>query len=161
VTARDRFSISLNRRADYSSRRRNCGQKVRGFDVSTEKILDDGCLGLIDQVKRRVAEALTAEELTECAGGALERYARVLMTDLISENSAMLEAGKDAAVKRRFAEGLDKAGAALREALAESKHRHTVSQVLQRKMFEAESMLRKALKARLGNPTPAVTQATI
>ena len=129
--------------------------------MSTEKILDDRCFGLIDQVKLQVSEAQSAEELTECAGGALDRYARLLLTDLLSESSSTLELGRDAAVKRRFAEGLDKAGAALREALAESKHRHSVSQVLQRKMFEAESMLRKALKARLGDPRTIATQVTL
>jgi hypothetical protein len=143
-----------------------CGQKVLDSDVSTEKLLDDetaSCLNLLDQVKRRVASELppTAEELTECAGGAFERYAYVLLTDLLSENvgarEESIEAGRDAAVKRRFAEGLDRAGAALREALAESTHRHTVSQVLQRKMFEAESMLRKALKARALGPRPVAT----
>ena len=138
-----------------------CGQKVLESDVSTEKILDDRCFGLIDQVKLQVSEAQSAEELTECAGGALDRYARLLLTDLLSESSSTLELGREAAVKRRFAEGLDKAGAALREALAESKHRHSVSQVLQRKMFEAESMLRKALKARLGDPRTIATQVTL
>ena len=122
-------------------------------------MLDDTCYGLIDQVKLRASDALSAEELMECAGGALDRFARLLMMDLLSENHSTLELGKDAAVKRRFAEGLDRAGAALREALAESKHRHTVSQVLQRKMFEAESMLRKALKARVVDPRPIATQA--
>ena len=129
--------------------------------MSTEKILDDRCCGLIDQVKIRASDALSAEELTECAGGALDRFARLLMTDLLSENSSTLEVGKDALVKRRFAEGLDRAGAALREALAESKHRHTVSQVLQRKMFEAESMLRKALKARVGDPRTIAPQVSL
>jgi len=136
-----------------------CGQKVLESDVSTEKLLDDRCYGLIDQVKIRASDAQSAEELTECAGGALDRFARLLMTDLLSENNSTLELGKDAAVKRRFAEGLDRAGAALREALAESKYRHTVSQVLQRKMFEAESMLRKALKARVADPRSIATQA--
>ena len=129
--------------------------------MSTEKLLDDRCYGLIDQVKLQVSEALSAEELTECAGGALDSFTRLLMTDLLSESSSTLELGRDAAVKRRFAEGLDKAGAALREALAESKHRHTVSQVLQRKMFEAESMLRKALKARMGDPRTIATQVSL
>ena len=129
--------------------------------MSTEKILDARCYGLIDQVKLQFSDALSAEELTECAGGALDRFARLLMTDLLSERNSTVELGKDVAVKRRFAEGLDRAGAALREALAESKHRHTVSQVLQRKMFEAESMLRKALKARVGDPRSIATQATL
>jgi hypothetical protein len=129
--------------------------------LSTEKLLDDRCYRLIDQVRVRASDAQSAEELTECAGGALDRFARLLMTDLLSENHSTLEVGKDAVVKRRFAEGLDRAGAALREALAESKHRHTVSQVLQRKMFEAESMLRKALKARVGDPRSIATQATL
>jgi hypothetical protein len=136
-------------------------QKVLESDVSTENLLDDRCSGLIDQVKLRVSDALSAEELTECAGGALDRFTSLLMTDLLSENNPTHELGKDTAVKRRFAEGLDRAGAALREALAESKHRHTVSQVLQRKMFEAESMLRKALKARVADPASIATQATL
>jgi hypothetical protein len=145
------------------------GQKVPGSDVSTEKILDGGTPSrahLIDQVKLRVASDAppTAEELTECAGGAFERYTRLLLSDLLAESERReggLESGRDAALKRRFAEGLDEAGAALREAIAQSIHRHTVSQVLQRKMFEAESMLRKALKGRIAEARSIATEAAV
>jgi hypothetical protein len=136
--------------------------------VSTEKILDDrtACVNLIDQVRRRVTSGAppTAEELTECAGGAFDRYARLLLSDLLAETSVRdeaVESGGDAALRRRFAQGLDEAGAALREAIAQSMHRHTVSQVLQRKMFEAELMLRKALKGRVDGPRSIATEAAV
>ena len=51
-------------------------------------------------------------------------------------------------VRRQFHDGLDSAGTPLREAVADSPHRHAVAQGLQQKMFEAELMLRRALKAR-------------
>ncbi len=51
-------------------------------------------------------------------------------------------------VRRQFHDGLDSVGLPLREAVADSPHRHAVAQGLQQKMFEAELMLRRALKAR-------------
>ena len=61
----------------------------------------------------------------------------------------------EAWVRRQFHEGLDNAGKPLREAVAESPHRHAVAQGLQQKMFEAELMLRRALKARFA-PAPVM-----
>jgi hypothetical protein len=55
---------------------------------------------------------------------------------------------------------LDRAGAALREALADSRHRHAVAQGLQRKMFEAELMLRRAIKSRWPATTTPVIAAS-
>ncbi len=120
--------------------------------MSTEKILDVEVAfwsGVIDKVKRRAAPdgRTSVEELTQFAGGALDRYVRMLLAGLLQEYAAAGEPDRDAAIRQRFAEGLDRAGTTLREALAGSRHRHSVSQVLQRKMFEAESMFRKALKS--------------
>jgi hypothetical protein len=126
--------------------------------VSTEKILDVEVAfwaGVIDKVKRRAAAdgRTSVEELTEFAGGALDRYVRMLLAGLLAEYASVGEPDTDATIRRRFTEGLDRAGTTLREALAESRHRHTVSQVLQRKMFEAESLFRKAIKSHGAQPT--------
>lgn len=120
--------------------------------MSTEKILDVEVAfwsGVIDKVKRRAAAdgRTSVEELTEFAGSALDRYARMLLTGLLAQYSGVAEPDTEAAIRQRFADGLDRAGTTLRDALAESRHRHSVSQVLQRKMFEAESMFKKALKS--------------
>ena len=58
-------------------------------------------------------------------------------------------------VRRQFHGGLDSAGTPLREAVADSPHRHAVAQGLQQKMFEAELMLRRALKARFSEAAGA------
>ena len=120
--------------------------------MSTEKILDVEVAfwsGVIDKLKRRAAadSRTSVEELTEFAGSALDRYARMLLAGLLAAYSGLGDPDTEAAIRQRFADGLDRAGTTLRDALAESPHRHSVSQVLQRKMFEAESMFRKALKS--------------
>jgi hypothetical protein len=89
----------------------------------------------------------TGEELTELAAQALERYAEDLLEQLLADAKRLPEPA-DSWIRGRFAEGLDRAGTALREVLASSRHRHTVAQGLQRKMFEAEIMLRRAIKSR-------------
>ena len=94
----------------------------------------------------------TAEELTELAGGALERYAEGLLQQLLADAGRLPDSG-DLWIRRRFAEGLERAGTALREALATSTHRHMVAQGLQRKMFEAETMLRRAIKSKHADAT--------
>jgi hypothetical protein len=112
---------------------------------------------MVDQVRRRVSPNgdVTGEELTEIAGTELERYAERLLQELFS-----VDRGSDHPevwIRRQFAEGLERAGAALREALADSRHRHTVAQGLQRKMFEAELMLRRAIKLKWpAKTTPAI-----
>jgi hypothetical protein len=153
-------------------------QKVLKHDVIFSDFRDSrvACAHLVEQVKARVSlkGQLSAEELTEFAANAFERYAAGLLDEVLSQASVGVVEGERATsaglnpaagyapvtasagevatsielVKREFSEGLDRAGAALREVLAESGYRHTVSQGLQRKMFEAESMLRSALKSR-------------
>jgi hypothetical protein len=81
--------------------------------------------------------------LTELTGEAFEHYADTLLQDL---NSAEASEGW---IRREFSEGLDAAGAGLRHVLAQCRHRHSVSQGLQRKM------LRAALKARRLKPNAA------
>jgi len=56
--------------------------------------------------------------------------------------------------------GLENAGSPLRTAVADSPHRHSVAQGLQQKMFEAEVMLRRALKARFSE-APTVEVGTL
>lgn len=113
-----------------------------------------GCATLVEQVSSHVSrEPLpSAEELTQAAGHAFEMYADILLRDLVTTETT------EAAIRHKFSEGLDSAGAALREVLAECRYRHTISQGLQRKMFEAENRLRAALKSRFRNQS-AVARA--
>ena len=103
------------------------------------------CVKLVDQIRRR--GQLSADELTEFAGRLLEGYTRDLLQELLPDGPDDV-VQHDAWVKRQFHEGLDRAGAALREVLRESTYRHAIAQVLQRKMFEAEGTLRQALTAK-------------
>jgi hypothetical protein len=102
------------------------------------------CDALIEQVTAEVSrEPLpSADSLTEMAGRAFEHYAETLLGNLLTTEA------NEASIKSQFSEGLDTAGAALRLVLAECCYRHTVSQGLQRKMFEAETRLRTVLKTR-------------
>jgi hypothetical protein len=106
---------------------------------------------LVEDVRSRVSDRAQepVEELTAFAGRAFERFTEALLYEVLAARAS------DAWIRRRFSDGLESAGAALREVLAECKHRHTVSQTLQCKMFEAETMLRRALKARLLGTGPA------
>ena len=108
---------------------------------------------LIEQVRARVSlkGQLSAEELTDLAVGAFDRFAEGLLEDVLASIMSAPDSVEQtiARARRQFSEGLDYAGAALRDALAESRYRHAVSQGLQRKMFEAEAMLRRALKSRV------------
>ena len=61
----------------------------------------------------------------------------------------------EAWVRHQFHAGMDNAGMPLREAVADSPHRHAVAQGLQQKMFEAELMLRRALKVRFSEASIA------
>lgn len=125
-------------------------------DDKTDRAVSNGrvaCASLIEQVTAQVCrEPLpSADELTESAGHAFEDYAEALLQNLLTAEtavSAVSAVSNDAWIRRQFSEGLDVAGAALRQVLAECCYRHTVSQGLQRKMFEAETRLRAALKSR-------------
>jgi hypothetical protein len=127
--------------------KKSCNLKKR-HPVRNSKV---SCDSLIDQVRALVsAEPLpSAESLTELTGQAFEQYADTLLGDLNTAEAS------DAWIRREFSEGLDAAGAALRSVLAECRYRHSVSQGLQRKMFEAETRLRSALKARRLEPSGA------
>ena len=138
------------------------------LDGNTERILRRtraACGRLIEQVRGRVPPQgqMSPDELTEFAGSALEGYEEGLLKELLAGGPGELgdPGNNEAWVKRHFHEGLDRAGAALREALSESRYRHAVAQVLQRKMFEAEGMLRRSLKARASDPTAAAPPSAI
>jgi hypothetical protein len=129
------------------------------YEGKTERIVGRtraACGRLIEQVRGRALpeEQVSGDELTEFAGSALEGYAESLLEELLPVGpvSPVVD---EAWVKRQFHDGLDRAGAGLREALSESRYRHAVAQVLQRKMFEAEGMLRRALKARTSDRAAA------
>jgi hypothetical protein len=105
---------------------------------------------LVERVRGRVARkgGATAGELSLYAAAAFEAYAETLLRALMAAASRREGADVEAWVRRQFHDGMDSAGTPLREAVADSPHRHAVAQGLQQKMFEAEMMLRRALKAR-------------
>jgi hypothetical protein len=131
-------------------------------DIIEREVLGEAsraCGVLVDRVRGRVARkgGATAGELSQYAAAAFEAYAETLLRALMAAASRRQADGDDveAWVRRQFHEGLDSAGKPLREAVAESPHRHAVAQGLQQKMFEAELMLRRALKARFA-PAPVM-----
>jgi hypothetical protein len=122
-------------------------------DIIEREVLGEAsraCSVLVERVRGRVARrgGATAAELSHYAATAFEAYAETLLRALMAAASRHEGGDVQAWVRRRFHDGLDSAGTPLREAVADSPHRHTVAQGLQQKMFEAELMLRRALKAR-------------
>lgn len=108
------------------------------------------CDLLIDRVRGRVTSSApqSAVELSQFAGAALEAYYDTLLRALLVGAARRDAADAERWVREQFHLGLDRASAGLREAVAESPHRHTVAQKLQQKMFEGEVSLRRALLAR-------------
>jgi hypothetical protein len=127
-------------------------------DIIEREVLGEAsraCGVLVDRVRGRVARkgGATAGELSHYAAAAFEAYAETLLRALMAAASRHEGGDIQAWVRRRFHDGLDDAGTPLREAVADSPHRHAVAQGLQRKMFEAELMLRRALHARFSEAT--------
>ncbi len=125
-------------------------------DIIEREVLGEAtraCGVLVERVRGRVARkgGATAGELSLYAAAAFQAYAETLLRALMA--AASRREGKDVEgwVRRQFHDGLDSAGTPLREAVADSPHRHAVAQGLQQKMFEAELMLRRALKARFSD----------
>jgi hypothetical protein len=116
-------------------------------DANRERF--DGCVSLVDQVRRGIApdHEPTVEELASAAGGAFQRYAERLLEELLAAADESPDFA-EVLIPRQFADAMERAGSAMREALADSRHRHAVAQELQRKMFEVELMLRRAMKMR-------------
>jgi hypothetical protein len=122
-------------------------------DIIEREVLGEAhraCGVLVERVRSRVARrgGATAGELSLYAAAAFQAYAETLLRALMAAASRREGEDVEAWVRRQFHDGLDGAGTPLREAVADSPHRHTVAQGLQQKMFEAELMLRRALKAR-------------
>jgi len=122
-------------------------------DIIEREVLGEAsraCGVLVDRVRGRVARqgGATAAELSQYAASALETYAETLLRALLAAASRREGSDVESWVRKKFHDGLESAGSPLRLAVAESPHRHTVAQGLQQKMFEAEVMLRRALKAR-------------
>jgi DNA-directed RNA polymerase specialized sigma24 family protein len=125
-------------------------------DIVEREVLGEAsraCGVLVERVRGRVARkgGATAGELSHYAAAAFEAYAETLLRALMAAASRREGGDVEGWVRRRFHDGLDSAGTPLREAVADSPHRHTVAQGLQQKMFEAELMLRRALKARFSD----------
>jgi hypothetical protein len=121
-------------------------------DIIEREVLGEAsraCGVLVERVRGRVARkgGASAGELSHYAAAAFEAYAETLLRALMAAASRR-EGDVEGWVKRQFHDGLDNAGTPLREAVADSPHRHAVAQGLQQKMFEAELMLRRALRAR-------------
>jgi hypothetical protein len=140
--------------------------------VTIEEIVEREVLGeasracdlLIERVRSRVAapSPQAVVELSVFAAAALEAYYDTLLRALLAAASRRDAGDTENWIRRRFHEGLDRASTALREAVADSPHRHSVAQKLQQKMFEGEVTLRRAMArfaetgATLGaNVTPA------
>jgi hypothetical protein len=123
-------------------------------DKSTEirilREISQACERLVEQVSERIARhgPMSGPALSHFASAALERYVEAILRPLLSATSGTPGGPADEWVTGQFHAGLELAGGALRTTLAESQLRHAVAQSLQRKMFEAESMLRRALKGR-------------
>ena len=129
-------------------------------DIIEREVLGEAsraCGALVDRVRARVARkgGATAGELSHYAAAAFQTYAETLLRAVMAAASRREEGDAEAWARRQFHDGLESAGTPLREAVADSPHRHAVAQGLQQKMFEAELMLRRAIKARFSQ-TPLV-----
>ena len=127
-------------------------------DIIEREVLGEAsraCGVLVERVRGRVTRqgGATAGELSQYAAAAFQAYAETLLRALMAAASRRQGDDVESWVKRQFHDGLDSAGKPLREAVSDSPHRHAVAQGLQQKMFEAELMLRRALKARFA-PAP-------
>ena len=128
-------------------------------DIIEREVLGEAsraCGVLVDRVRGRVARkgGASAGELSQYAAAAFEAYAETLLRAVMAAATQREGANVEDWVRRQFHDGLDNAGLPLREAVADSPHRHAVAQGLQQKMFEAELMLRRAIRARF-SPPPA------
>ena len=122
-------------------------------DIIEREVLGEAsraCGVLVDRVRARVARkgGATAGELSQYAAAAFQAYAETLLRALMAAATRREGGDVEAWVRHQFHDGLENAGMPLREAVAHSPHRHAVAQGLQQKMFEAEVMLRRALKVR-------------
>ena len=128
-------------------------------DKSTEiRILGEisqACERLVEQVSERIARhgPTSGPALGQFASAALERYSEAILRPLLAATSGTPGGSADEWVTGHFQAGLERAGGALRVILAGSQLRHAVAQSLQRKMFEADSMLRRALTGRQATPS--------
>ena len=82
--------------------------------------------------ERRVARkgGATAGELCQYAAEAFQTYAETLLRALMAAASRRESGDVEAWVRRQFHAGMENAGMPLREAVAESPHRHAVAQGL-------------------------------
>ena len=134
-------------------------------DIIEREVLGEAsraCGVLVERVRGRLARkgGASAGELSRYAAAAFQAYAETLLRALMAAASRREGDDVEGWVRRQFHEGLDNAGTPLREVVADSPHRHTVAQGLQQKMFEAELMLRRALKARFSE-APVVDLGTL
>ena len=108
------------------------------------------CDVLVKRVRGRVARrGATAADLSQYAASAFESYVETLLSALLAAASRHEGGDVDEWVRKQFHDGLESVGTPLRQAVSDSPHRHAVAQGLQQKMFEAEVMLRRALRVRV------------
>jgi hypothetical protein len=124
--------------------------------------ISQACDRLVELVSERIVRhgPMSGPGLGHFASSALERYAEAILGSLLSATPDSPDQAADEWVTGQFHAGLELAGGALRRTLSESQLRHAVAQSLQRKMFEADSMLRRALQNRQPSPTPVRRSTT-
>jgi hypothetical protein len=130
-------------------------------DIVEREVLgeaSEACRAFVDRVRARVVRtgSASASELSQYAAVAFETYSQTLLRALLAAVSRRDSSDGEAWVRRQFRDGLDRIGTPLREAVADCPHRHAVAQRLQQQMFEAELMLRRALKTRFSDPALGV-----
>ncbi len=130
-------------------------------DIIEREVLgevSDACRVLIERVRTRLGreQAGSAIELTQYASLAFEAYSETLLRALLAAASRRSADDGDVWVRRQFRDGLESVGTALRAAVEQCAHRHAIAQGLQQKMFEAELLLRRALRGRAVQPAGAM-----
>jgi hypothetical protein len=113
----------------------------------------------VDKVRRTYhaweAGRISLARLCSEAGTALQDYASETLDALLGGANAGREPGPSAWVLDAYHEGISRAGAAIRDAIADSTARHAVAQTLQERMLRAESLVRHVI-----NSSPAARPRT-
>lgn len=93
------------------------------------------------------AGRVSLERLCSDAGDALQEYASETLDALVGSNGNRDRAEPAPWVLEFYDQSISRAGAAMRDAVADSTARHAVAQTLQERMLRAESCLRQLIDA--------------